>query len=366
MMKTYQDLFCGVPDPRVHCRCLHKLSDILFIAVCTLLANGEDCVDMHTFGKAHEEWLKQVIDLPNGIPSDDTFRRVLQIIDPDLLRESLESEWGTILDNYKDKLISIDGKKLRGADPTSTGNKGLYILSAWVSENGVCIGEEKVEDKSNEIKSIPKLLDKLDIEGSIVSIDAIGCQVEIAQKVLSKGADYLLSVKLNQKDLHEEITECFRYMPSEQHDEQWEYAHGRYETRRCEILDAQQGLSPILLEKWTGANQLIKIEATRHMQDEITTSSRYYISSLKDKKSMEYNAMVRRHWSIENHLHWHLDVTFREDENRMRSKNAPINMNILRKFALQKIKKMTDKSSLKKRRFMASLNAMYLREVLLA
>jgi len=365
-MKTYEDLFCEVPDPRVQGRCLHKLSDVLFIALCTLLSNGEDCHDMVSFGLEREDWLREVIELPNGIPSHDTFYRILQIVDPEHLALILQGEGAGFFSSYKDKLISIDGKKIKGVSPKSKGNKGLYVLSAWVSETGFCVGQRKVDDKSNEISAIPELLDSLEISGSIVSIDAIGCQKDIAQKIISKQADYLLSVKGNQKDLHEEIKECFTFSKCADHDEQWEYGHGRYETRSCTQLQAQESLSPELLAKWPDARTIVKVVATRKTEDTTTTSSRYYISSLEGKKSMEYNAMIRNHWGIENKLHWHLDVTFKEDESRIRTKNAPINMNILRKIALQKIKKVPDKSSLKKRRFRASLNIEYLQNVLLS
>jgi predicted transposase YbfD/YdcC len=366
VMETYQDLFWEVPDPRVQGRCLHKLSDVLFISMCTLLSNGEDCHDMVSFALEREEWLRKIIDLPNGIPSHDTFYRVLQMVDPEQLGVVLQNEAVSFFDSYKDKLISIDGKKLRGVSPKERGNKGLYILSAWVSENGLCIGQEKVSDKSNEITAIPRLLDKLEISGSIVSIDAIGCQVAIAEKIISKGADYLLSVKGNQKNLHEEIKESFTFIPSSDHDEQWDYGHGRYETRSCTQLSAQEALSPDIIEKWPSARTLICVTANRRLGDTTTTSSRYYISSMAGCTSMRYNAMVRKHWGIENKLHWHLDVTFKEDQSRIRTENAPINMNILRKIALQKIKKMTDKSSLKKRRFRASLNVQYLLNILIA
>ncbi len=364
-MKTYQDIFCEVPDPRVQGRCLHKLSDVLFIAICTLISNGEDCHDMVSFALEREDWLRNLIALPNGIPSHDTFYRVLQMVDPEDLGAIMENEGTSFFDAYKDKLISIDGKKLRGVSPKERGNKGLYILSAWVSENGLCIGQEKVADKSNEITAIPQLLDKLEISGSIVSIDAIGCQVSIADKIKSKEADYLLSVKGNQKELHEEVKESFAYIPSSDHDEQWDYGHGRYETRSCTQLCAQESLSPNLLEKWPTARTLICVTAKRREGDTTSTSSRYYISSMTSCTSMRFNAMIRQHWGIENKLHWHLDVTFREDQSRIRTQNAPLNMNILRKIALQKIKNMTDKSSLKKRRFRASLNVKYLQSVLI-
>jgi len=364
-MENYEDLFASVPDPRVQGRCIHKLSDILFIALCTVIANGEDCMDMVSFATEREGWLRRVIELPNGIPSDDTFRRVLQLVDSQELGKILDNDGKQFLDNYKDKLINIDGKKIKGENPKSKGNMGLFILSAWVSDNGICIGQQKVADKSNEITAIPDLLDKLEITDATVSIDAIGCQSDIADKIVSKGADYLLAVKLNQKSLAEQIQEAFVYTKQVNHDEQWEYGHGRYETRSCTTLPIKEILSPDLLDKWKSAKTAIKVTASRTIEDTTTTRSRYYISSDENKTAMKYNAMVRQHWSIENQLHWHLDVTFREDSCRIRKHNAPVNMNILRKIALQIVKRYNDKSSMKKRRFRASLNANYLTQLLI-
>lgn len=275
-MKTYQDIFCAVPDPRV---CLHKLSDILFIALCIVIANGEDCVDMVSLAEEKQDWLRQVIELPNGIPSDDTFRRVLQMVDPEDLSKILEQDGQAFLSTYQDELISIDGKKIKGASPKSKGNKGLYILSAWASSAVMSIGQSVVEDKSNEITAIPALLDRLEIAGSTVSIDAIGCQAAIAEKIVDKGAEYLLSVKKNQLSLQEEIKENFSFVKQMDHDEQWEYGHGRYETRSCSILSAEECLSSEILDKWKTAKTITKVQSQRIVEDITTTSSRYYISS---------------------------------------------------------------------------------------
>ena len=174
MSKSASDLFCGVEDPRVQARCLHLLEDILFIAFCTLLSNGEDFEDMVEFGNQRQGWLEEVLSLPNGIPSHDTFNRVLQIIDPQQLSLSLASDGAHLVESVKGKLVNFDGKKLKGASPKSRGNQGLFILSAWVGENRLCIGQQKVKDKSNEIKAIPELIDLIDLSGSVVSIAAIG------------------------------------------------------------------------------------------------------------------------------------------------------------------------------------------------
>lgn len=364
MKELIDEIFGKVQDPRVVNRCDHKLVDILFIAFCTLLSNGEDYEDMVEFGHQRYDWLKTVLELPHGIPSHDTFNRVLQLINPDCLSSSLTADGSVLLESLSDKLISLDGKKLKGVSPRSRGNKGLYILSAWVNENRLCIGQKRVKDKSNEISAIPDLLDELDIRGSIISIDAIGCQTEIAKKIKESEADYLLALKANQKDLLAEVSEAFDYSRVSNYAENWEYDHGRYEQRKCEILEAKTSLSPLSLEKWPNINTIVKITAQRSIQDKTSTEVRFYISSLDNFKAEQFNALVRGHWGIENLLHWHLDVTFREDASRARSGNAPLNLNILRKMALTRIRQMKDNLSLKKRRFRAALNQDYLVKVL--
>ena len=362
MQDTISNIFSGVPDPRVQGRCLHRLEDILFIAFCTLLSNGEDFEDMVEFGRQREAWLKEVLDLPNGIPSHDTFNRAFQMIDYQSLGEALSEDARSLLGAVKGKLINFDGKKIKGESPTSRGNSGLYVLSAWVSENRLCLGQVKVKNKSNEITAIPELINMLDIKGSVVSIDAIGCQVEVGKSILRAYADYLLSVKKNQKNLFEEISDTFTWGDVKKSDFQWEYDHGRYETRTCQCTSAKDKLSPALLEKWEGIQTLVKIESTRRIGEITSTETRYYISS-EVQECDYYNEMIRGHWGIENNLHWHLDVTFNEDSCRSRTGNAPLNLNIMRKMALHKISRQKDKLSLKKRRYKASMNTDYLADL---
>jgi len=333
MEQTIDNLFSKIEDPRVEGRCLHKLKDILFIALCTLLSNGEDYEDMVEFANQRHEWLKEILELPNGIPSHDTFNRVLQIIEPEQLMNSLQADGELLIKSVQGQLVSFDGKKLRGVSPKSRGNKGVYILSAWVNEHRICIGQKRVKDKSNEIEAIPDLIDMLDLEGSTVSIDAIGCQVDIAKKIIEAKANYLLAVKKNQKDLYEEISDDFTWAGVQEFNETWEYDHGRYETRQCYIVPASEFLSPIQLERWIEDNTF-------------------------------YNENVKGHWGIENHLHWHLDISFNEDASRSRRGHAPENLNILRKMALHRISKAKDKLSLKKRRFRASMNIDYLKKII--
>ena len=362
MKDSIARIFTKVDDPRVESRCLHRLKDILFIAFCTLLSNGEDFEDMVEFGKQRLSWLEEILELPNGIPSHDTFNRVLQVVDSEQLTIAMGEDAQELIDDVKGQLISFDGKKMKGVSPKSRGNKGLFILSAWVGENRICLGHKKVEDKSNEITAIPELIDSIDIEGSTVSIDAIGCQVEVAEKIVDAKADYLLAVKKNQRNLFEQVSDDFTWQTATKFNETWEYDHGRYETRFCQMVSAKEVLTPDLLEKWKGIKTVVKIVAQRTINNVTTSQSRFYVSS-EERNEAFYNAAVRGHWSIENHLHWHLDITFNEDANRSRTGNAPQNLNILRKMALHRISSMDDKLSLKKRRFRASMNVEYLRKV---
>ncbi len=363
MAHSLDQFFIELDDPRVKGRCLHRLKDILFIAFCTIISNGEDFEDMVEFGHQRYDWLNGILDLANGIPSHDPFTRVLQIIDSEQLSSCLERDGQLLLESLEGQLVSFDGKKMRGVSPKSRGNKGLYILCAWVGSQRLCIGQKKVKDKSNEISAIPELIDALDLQGSTVSIDAIGCQTEIAQAIVAAQADYLLAVKANQGLLYDQVSDDFTWKSAQAFSQQWEYDHGRYELRKCAIVAAKEVLSPDLLEKWVGIKTIIKIEAQRTINEVSSWQTRFYMSS-EDKNATYYNDAVRAHWSIENHLHWHLDITFKEDANRSRSGNAPQNLNILRKMALHRIRHMTDKLSLKKRRFRASMSVEYLQKVI--
>lgn len=363
--KQIESLFSGIEDPRVKNRCLHKLSDILFISFCTLLAGGEDFMDMEEFGNQREAWFKTVLELPNGIPTHDTFNRVLQQLAPDKLQDLLTKDGQALLDCLSGQQVALDGKKLRGSSPKSRGNKGLWVLNAWVCEHRLCIGQKKVGSKTNEIKAIPALLNTLDLRGAVVSIDAIGCQKPIAQQIRSKGADYLLAVKKNQGFLLEMVSEAFVDNRVDKTDETWDYGHGRYEERSCHVLDATTLFIKDFREEWSGIGSLIKVHAKRIEKEKVREETRYYISSERWKSAAYYNQLVRSHWGIENQLHWHLDVTFREDNCRARTGNAAENLAIMRKMVLHRIAQAKDKLSLKKRRFRAALNMDYFLELLL-
>lgn len=356
--------FSGVKDPRVVGRCDHLLSDLLIIAICTYLTGGTDYQDMYLFGKERGEELKDILDLPNGAPSADTYERLFKHLDADSLQQCLLEYGKDILSGLAEKQIVLDGKKLRGVSPTSKGNAGYYLLNAWVSENRICVGQSKINDKSNEITAIPGVLKSLDIEASVVSIDAMGTQTAIAEQIRSQKGHYLLSVKGNQQGLLEDMECAFKTHSGYDWVEEVEKDHGRIETRRCRILPAKDFLLPENMQAWRDITTLVKVEAYREIKGVLSKESRYYISDEDVSRASYYQALVRGHWGIENQLHWHLDVTFKEDACRARSGNAPQNLSSIRKFALQIISGATDKLSLKKRQYKAALDLEYMKKLL--
>lgn len=363
-MANIQTFFSEIADPRMENKCKHKLSDILLIALFTYLSNGEDYEDMVLFGEAHKATLSDYLCLPYGVPSHDTFNRVFQILNVDVFRKCLSNHGHSLIDILAEKQICIDGKKLKGVSPTTRGNDGLYIVNAWLSENKLCVGQQKVEGKSNEIKAIPELLKALDIKEATVTIDAVGCQKSIAKQIVSQEGHYLLAVKSNQKDLLEDVKYAFRTHQARSVDEEWEYDHGRFETRKCSILPAEQTLMQEVFGRWEGLKTIVKVEAKRIVKEVESIETRYYISDEVVQNAAYFNSLVRGHWSIETQLHWHLDVTFKEDACRARTGNAPENLSTLRKLALQMITQHNDKLSLKKRRVKAAYDLDYLKDII--
>lgn len=362
-MNTYL-YFSSVTDPRVTGRCLHLLSDILLIGLCTYLTGGTDYADMHLFAQERGTLLGDLLSLPHGAPSEDTFRRVFERINPDELESCLRLYGKNILETLSEKQIIIDGKKQRGVSPTSTGNKGLYILNAWVGENRFCITQKKVEDKSNEITAIPEVLSCIDIEEAVVSIDAMGTQRDIAELIVGNKGHYLLALKENQRSLYEDVECAFKVNKGIDVHEDVDAGHGRIETRKCSILPAKDFLMEDTLADWKGLSTIIKIESRREMSDKTTYDVRYYISDESETKASYYASLIRGHWSIENQLHWHLDVTFKEDACRARKGFASQNLSVLRKVALHIVSGQKDKLSMKKRLYKAALDLNYLRKLL--
>jgi predicted transposase YbfD/YdcC len=315
MEKMLSVYFLEVEDPRVVGRCSHLLSDVLLISLLTYLTGGTDYQDMHLFAKERGQEFNGLLELPNGAPSPDTFERVFKKIKSASLQRCLDNYGKTILETLSDKQIVLDGKKLKGASPCSKGNSGLYILNAWVSENRFCIGQEKVEEKSNEITAIPTLLESLEIEEAVVSIDAIGTQTKIAEQIIAQKGHYFLSVKANQKGLLDDLEHAFKVNKGLQFIADVESDHGRIENRSCSILPAGEYLLEENRSAWKNVSTLIKVDASREIKGILCKETRYYISDETVSNPSYYLALSREHWgivrlrslTIENHLHWHLD-----------------------------------------------------------
>lgn len=354
---TITAYFSSITDPRAD-NSTHKLLDIFSITIIAVLCGCEDWEEIVLYGQCREEFLKGFLELPNGIPSHDTFERVFKRIAPSEF-EKCFIDWANSLCMGRVKgLVSIDGKTLRGSGTKSKSKSAIHMVSAWSNENQLVLGQLKVDSKTNEIKAIPMLLDLLDIKGCTVTIDAMGCQKEIAGNIIDSGADYILALKGNQKELYEEVENAFAKCPSDSNDKTIEKDHGRIETRECAVIQDMEWIYE--KENWEGLKSIIKVDSKRELKGKVETQTRYYISSL-DIHASEANKLVRHHWGIENSLHWVLDVTFREDDSRVRTGNSSENLSIIRRMVLNIIKAdKTTKLSLNKKRLKASLDDKYL------
>lgn len=364
MTELVKACFAEVSDPRVVGRCSHLLSDILMIGLCTYISGGTDYQDMYLFAKNRSSELSALLVLPNGIPSVDTYERVFKRIVPEELESCLLQYGSSLLSCLSEKQIIIDGKKQRGVSPTTRGNRGLYLLNVWVSENSFCLYQQKVQDKSNEITAIPDALDAIDVTGATVSIDAMGTQREVADLIVDKGGHYFLAVKDNQKQLYEDIECAFKMHSGHDVIETLEKDHGRIEKRTCSILPAKEYLMEETLSKWAHISTIIKQVSTREIKGISTQDIRYYISDEDETNAAYYQSLARGHWSIENQLHWVLDVVFKEDACRAREGYASQNLSVLRKIALHIITNYKDKLSISKRRYQAALDVEYLKRLL--
>ena len=354
-------IFESIADHRVTGRCTYVLNELLTIALLTYISNGTDYTDMAEFAelRARDFGLLSANDTS---PSPDTFERLMAAVNPSEIERCLIESGKQFLESLAEKQIVIDGKKLRGANPTAKGTKGDYVLNAFVSENHILIGQIALQDKENEIPNYQIMIDKLDVKDAIVSIDAMGCQVAVAEKIIEKEGHYFLAVKDNQKYLHEAIIEAFKFNSPLNEAVEMESDHGRVETRTCRILSADKIWDTEVRERWKNLTTIVELESevTQKKTGETTTTKRYYISDENFPKAAYYNMLARGHWTIENLLHWHLDVTFLEDASRARKGYAAQNLSLIRKLALQVVKNYTDKRSIKKRLFRASLNNEYM------
>lgn len=332
---------------------LHKLEDIIIIGLCTLICNGSDFIDMEEFGKAREEWLREFLELPNGVPDSDTFRRVFERLEPQALSQCLY-DW-LACNRENGSVIAVDGKTICGSKNNE--HKAYHVVSAFVAENQLTLGEIATEEKSNEITAVPELLTMLEIKNSTITADAMSCQKEIVKTITDKKADYVIALKGNQPRLLEDVRQYFDSFSEEiPAFTTTEKDHGRIEKRNYQLLTELSWLPE--QKEWAALKAVGKVEAIVTKNEIVSSDVRYFISSLTDVERFAH--AVRCHWSIENQLHWCLDVIFDEDSSRARKDMAPLNLNVLRKVALSLCKNCDNpklkKSSIQKRRFRASLD----------
>lgn len=349
-----------ITDPRRQYGYLqHKLVTIVVIAFCAIICGAKDYEDIETFGKTRKNWLTKFLELPKDIPSKDTFRRVFERLNPIEVSNCLYS-W---LDNRdcKGKTVNIDGKTICGSKNTI--HKAYHVVSAWVSENQITLGEITVEEKSNEITAIPKLLDLVDVSGATVTIDAMGCQIDIAQKIVEKDADYCLVLKGNQKSLHDEVEVYFENLQVKQQSVVVkDRGHGRIECREYFLETDIDWLTKKAV--WVGLVGVGMVKSSVWEKNVLREETRYFVTSLVDVE--KFADVVRKHWSIENHLHCRLDVVFGEDSARMRKDSSPLNWNVMRKAALPLLRNVDvgEKNSIKRKMFMAALDVAILEKIL--
>jgi len=367
ILKTTDQLtsiFNQIDDPRSDINKLHNLIDILLIGIISVICGAETWEHMVKFAKSKEDFLKKFLELPNGIPSKDTINRTFAAIDSNQF-ESCFIDWvNTIADLSEGQVIAIDGKTIRGAK--SKGKKSpIHMVSAFACANNLVLGQVKTNEKSNEITAIPELLDMLELSGNIITIDAMGTQKEIVEKIIEIDADYILAVKGNQHELLEHIKDEFRFSKSVKSHLSQNLDHGRIETRVCSVIDNFQFIAAN--NQWRKLTSIIKIESTREFKNSdkpLEKAIRYYISSLNDKPQ-EFQTKIRSHWAIENKLHWTLDVAFSEDTSRKRAGNAAQNYSTILKIALNLLKNETSKkASIKTKRLEAAWNQDYLIKIL--
>lgn len=359
----FLDHFSALEDPRQAIKIRHPIAELLLVMLCAMIAGAEGWKDIETYGKSKLALLRELLPFQYGIPSDDTFRRFFRAIDPQAFQEAFTAFVRSLFPGLASSLIAVDGKTLRGSHDGAV--KALHLVSAFATEARLVLAQVATQEKSNEITAIPELLKLLDLRGATVSIDAMGCQREIAQHIMEGGGHYLLGLKGNQGTLHADVRLFFEQLPQDASlitHEETDKGHGRIEIRRCDATGDIAWLQDI--HRWPGLKTIVRIAATRIIGDKTTTETRYYITD-DTPDAARILADTRSHWAIENNLHWTLDMSFGEDASRIRKDNAPLAVATLRHVALnllQAAKKPGE--SIKRLRKMAGWDDSVLRRIL--
>ena len=374
MSKRFRNLppiirhFQDCEDPRIDRQKRHELINVIFIAICATLCGADGWVEIEEFGKAKKDFFSQFLTLTNGIPSHDTFARVFARLDPENFKKCFLKWLQCIRTKTEGSILAIDGKTIRNSFNKASAVEAIHMVSAWCSKSALVIGQVKVDAKSNEITAVPKLLELLELTGCIVTMDAMGCQKEHVKKIIKKNAEYVLALKGNQGKFHEEVVQYFKdsyesNFESVPHSytEDLNKDHGRIEIRKYWLIKDLECFS--MAKDWTGLKSVGMVESVRKIGDKTSVERRYYCNSITDIKV--FAKAVRKHWGVENNLHWVLDVAFNEDKSRIRKDNAPENMSILRHIALNMLKKESSvKNGIKVKRFKAGWDNNYLLKVI--
>lgn len=342
-MDRFEACFSGIDDPRTGNARRHDLLEVLFLSLCASLCGAQSCVDMAEFAAAKEEVLRGFLKLEGGPPSHDTFSRIFRLLDPEQFHSAFQ-RFMAAFGATRARVVALDGKSLRRSFDRAAGTSPLHLVSAWASDERLVLGQMKVAREGNEITAVPALLRLLSLEGVTVTVDAMHCQRATAEAIVAEGGDYVMAVKANQPALYDDVKLLMDdpAAPADDTAETVDGDHGRIETRRAEVLHDVDWLTES--HRWPGLAALGKVTATREIGGRATTTSRYYIAS-RPLSAADLNRLVRGHWGIENRLHWVLDVVMNEDQARARKDNAPENLALLRRLALNIIKRNTDKGS---------------------
>ncbi len=362
-MKSPIDYFSGINDPRVDRTKEHLLSDVIFITIAAVICGAGTWNEIELYGKTKEPWLRKYLSLKNGIPSHDTFNRVYSLLDPQELEESFINWVKDVSELTEGEIISIDGKSIRGSRKHNSKSM-VHMVSAWAHQNHMVLGQVKTSEKSNEITAIPRLLEIIAIKGCIVTIDAMGCQTEIAKKIIQKEADYVLAVKGNQGNLEQDINYTIKICKPVDTYKDTDAGHGRIETRQCRVYSDLSNIENAY--RWENLKTIVRVESVRHIKStgQQQKETRLYITSL-EPSAKKIAETIRAHWGIENSLHWVLDVAFNEDHSSKTNPNAVENFSIINRIALNLVKNETSKKvGVKSRRLNAGWDNDYLLNIL--